>query len=483
MQEVLLSSGFRAGTLEAVSSHWRIIDILHAQDAITWLKAAKRLPAAVVVGNVRRPEDDGQLHWENRPHNGIVAAHEALEEIRKIDPELPVIISTSLDMPAAIVELVKRGAFDYVVEPVVPLKPQDEQRYTRELVFALKRAVLWRETVLENRRLKEELKGPESDIPIVGKSRAITQVIGLIRKVAPTLATVLVTGESGTGKELVARAIHLLSSRGKGPFVAINCGTFSDALISSELFGHVKGAFTGADGNKKGLIQEAQAGTLFLDEIAGVSPAFQVSLLRVLENRAARPVGGQVEYPVNCRFVAAANRNLLELSEAGGFREDLYYRLNLFHIHLPALRERAEDIPSLAQAFLTRAAREYGRTISGFDAGAMGMLERFQWPGNVRQLRNAVERAVILCETGRITPGDLPDYLRGDGTGETQASAAAEAREQGRFEDVMARYERGLLESALKEADGNRSEAARILGVKRTTLYSRMKALGIAGEK
>ncbi len=418
----------------------------------------------------------------------MMAAHEALEEVKKIDPDLPVIISTSLDIPSAIVELVKRGAFDYVVEPKPPVKPQDDQRYAQELEFALKRAVLWRETVLENRRLREELKGPDSDIQIVGKSRAITQVIGLIRKVAPTQATVLVTGESGTGKELVARAIHRLSSRAQAPFVAINCGTFSDALISSELFGHVKGAFTGADATKKGLIQEAQTGTLFLDEIAAVSPAFQVSLLRVLENRAARPVGGQVEYPVNCRFIAAANRNLLEMSETGAFREDLYYRLNLFHIHLPALRERPEDIPSLAHAFLTRAAREYERAITGFDAGAMALLERYEWPGNVRQLKNAVERAVILCETGRITAGDLPDYLRGDLNGNSQAdprpgvprsAALGKPGAEVGFEEMMARYERGLVESALHDAGGNRSEAARLLGVKRTTLYSRMKALGL----
>ncbi len=480
MQEVLLSSGFKDITLKNVALNWRIIDIMDARQAVDYLKTCKKLPAAVVLGNVQRPGPDGKLHWktpfEDSPDE-IFPAHAALHEVHKIDPELPVIISTSLDMPGAIVELVKRGAFDYVLEPKPPVTIQDDQRYVQELVFALKRAVLWRQTILENRHLRQELRGPESDTPILGKSRAITHVIGLIRKVAPTLATVLVTGESGTGKELVARAIHNLSSRAPEPFVAINCGTFSDNLISSELFGHAKGAFTGADANRKGLIREAQSGTLFLDEIATVSAAFQVSLLRVLENRTARPVGGQLDYPVQCRFIAAANRNLLELSEAGAFREDLYYRLNIFHIHLPALRERPEDIPILAQSFLTRAAGEYNRPITGFDPQALTLLERFDWPGNVRQLKSAIERAVILCESSRITPADLPDYLRPSGSASDTPFPPAQADGQSAYHESMLRHETALIQHAMEKTQNNISQAAQLLGIKRTTLHSRLKAL------
>jgi DNA-binding NtrC family response regulator len=475
MQEVLLSSGFRQSALNQVSQNWRIIDILDPRQAIDHLKAAKKLPAAVVLGNVQRPDPDGQLRWSTTPSpDALLHAHSALAQVHKIDPELPVIISTSLDMPGAIVELVKRGAFDYVIEPKSPITPADEQRYAQELVFALTRAVLWRQTILENRHLRQELRGSDSDTPILGKSPAISQVTSLIRKVAPTAATVLITGESGTGKELVARAIHNLSSRSTSPFVAINCGTFSDSLISSELFGHAKGSFTGADANRKGLIREAQSGTLFLDEVAAVSPAFQVSLLRVLENRTARPVGGQLDYPVDCRFIAAANRNLLELSQTGEFREDLYYRLNIFHIHLPALRDRPEDIPVLAQSFLTRAAGQYARPVSGFEPDAMSLMERFPWPGNVRQLKSAIERAAILCESTRITPQDLPDYLRS-----TSDPAPNPLSPQQPYHDSMLRHEKHLIQQALEKSQNNISHAAQLLGMKRTTLHSRIKALNL----
>ena len=473
METVLVSSGYRSHTLVALRQHWDVVDIPSHEDALAHLTAAQELPAAVAIGYVTWPEAGVELEWDSPASSARnLPAHVMLQRVLELDRDLPVVISTGESRPGAIVEFVKRGAFDYVIEPRDDPRHEVLEQYTQDLVLALRRAVQWRVTLLENRRLKERLVGGAVAEKTQARSPAMRRVMELVRKVAPTPATVLVTGDSGTGKEVVARSIHDGSDRAGEPFLAVNCGALSESLLTSELFGHAKGAFTGADVHHEGLVRQAGAGTLFLDEVGSISPSFQVMLLRVLEQRVARPVGAAGEYPVRCRFIAAANRDLEQMARDGDFREDLYYRLNVFHIHLPPLRERPEDIPVLAQFFLSRTAREYGRDISGLEPAVMELLERYPWPGNVRQLRNAIERAVILCEGRRIAPVDLADHLRSEDRAET-------GDEDLDYHHAMRHYETRLIRSAMRRAGKNVSKAARLLGMKRTTLSYRVKQLGL----
>ena len=467
MDTILVSSGYRDATLERLRQHWHVIDIPDHAEALAHLRQCAQLPMAVAIGFGSDPAaPDGR--------GPRFPAQHLLPQILALDPDLPVIISTRRSQPAAIVDLIKRGAFDYVVEAPRDDDGQDLARYTQDLVHALSRAAQWRRTILENRRLKRAglNAGGDAggDVTIQARSPAMLRALELVQKVAPTPATVLITGESGTGKELIARAIHHASPRRDEPFVAVNCSALSESLLASELFGHVKGAFTGADADHTGLIRQAGEGTLFLDEIATVPSAFQVMLLRVLEERLARPVGAQREYPVRCRFIAAANRDVGQLVQHGDFREDLYYRLNVFHIDVPPLRQRPEDVPVLAQHFLRQAATQFGKDIAGFEPAAMQRLEQHGWSGNVRQLRNVVERAVILCEGRRITAGDVAPEL-GDGPGDALATIGRG------YHDTMREFETRLLRQALQRAGGNRSRAARLLNMKRTTLNYRLRQL------
>ncbi|MCF7855297.1 MAG: sigma-54 dependent transcriptional regulator, partial [Candidatus Pacebacteria bacterium] len=400
-------------------------------------------------------------------------AWDMLREVQTVLPGVPVLISTHEASPKVIVDLVKRGAFDYVLEPDSPRVPEAVERYVQELVLALSRAVEWRTVVQENERLKQDLVRKDFPDVVCGRSRAMMTAMELVHKVAPTSATVLVTGESGTGKELVARAIHALSDRESGPFVPLNCGSFSEHLIASELFGHEKGAFTGADKARQGLIREAAGGTLLLDEISTIPPSFQVMLLRVLEQRTARAVGGNEDYAVNCRFVAAANRDLEQMVREGVFREDLYYRLNVFNIHVPPLHKRREDIPLLTDLFIRQAAKAFGKHTHGITPGALTLLESAEWPGNVRQLRNAIERAVIVCENELIDTCDLDGRIRGLSVDAKHPYAPAN------YDEAMRTFERNLVQNALRRANRNHSEAARLLQIKRGRLNYRIQRLGI----
>jgi DNA-binding NtrC family response regulator len=471
MESVLLSSGYPEAVLAAVRKKWKVIDIPNQQEALAYFQLHPKSLVAACIGNVVY---NPQLNNHGDANN--LDAWTLMKEIHKIEPELPVIISTSLSTPRTIVDLVKCGAFDYVVEPFDKNDPQLLAGYIHDLVFALTRATQWREMFFENRRLKEDLIRKTLPDFIQGNSPGLMRVMELIRKVAPTPATVLITGESGTGKEIVARAIHSMSANKAGPFVAVNCGSLSETLLASELFGYVKGAFTGADTNHSGLIQEADGGTLFLDEIATVSQNFQVMLLRVLEQRKARPVGGRNDYPVNCRFVAAANRNLEEMVSKGEFREDLFYRLNVFHIHIPPLRERKEDISVLADFFMRQTAGQYGKNISRISPAALDLLEKYRWPGNVRQLRNAIERAIISCDGESLNVDDFDSHIRnGPATTESISELLC-------YDEAMKQYESRLIRSAIMKANDNISEAARILGMKRTTLAYRIHQLGLKNE-
>lgn len=338
----------------------------------------------------------------------------------------------------------------------------------------------------ENRRLNDEL-APEHSL--VGESAALADVVQFIARVAPTDATVLITGESGTGKELVARAIHRNSGRAQKPFVVINCASLTENLLESELFGHEKGAFTGAVAQKKGKIELAEGGTVFLDEIGEVPLAVQAKLLRVLQEREFQRVGGNRTLHVNIRILAATNRDLKEMSRTGGtggFRQDLYFRLNVVSVRMPALRERRDDIPALASHFVTKAMEKVKRKVTGISPKAHRLMARYDWPGNVRELENAIERALVMGASELIQPEDLPELMLEEAMGAAvggHADVVAAGGEGNLLDDAVRNAKRTVIEQTLDQTGGNQVEAARLLGIHAVHLSRLMKALGIKGRR
>jgi len=355
------------------------------------------------------------------------------------------------------VEAIKRGAYDFLPKPI----------NLDQLEIVIKRALRSRDVENENKSLREQLDVKFGLENIIGNSAAMQEVFETIRQVADTRATVLIEGESGTGKELVANAIHRLSNRSKGPFVAVHCAALSANLLESELFGHEKGAFTGATERRRGRFEMADGGSLFLDEIGEIDSAIQVKILRVLEERRFERVGGQETIETDARLIAATNRNLRQMMEQGKFREDLFYRLFVVAIRIPPLRERPEDIPLLIQHFLKKSAQENGREIEAITPDAAQALQAYPWPGNVRELRNAVERMVVLSRNRRITLRDLPPEIR-DRTGAASISAS------GNPTLSMEQAEKNLIIKALKACNGNRTKAAEQLGISRRTLHRKL---------
>jgi len=387
---------------------------------------------------------------------------DGLELLRRLHarrPALPVILLTAHGDVRTAVAAMREGAFDFVT------KPFDND----ELRACVGRALELDRLQRENRWLRAEVASRYAPESVVAASARSQEVLALVRRVAPAKATVLVQGESGTGKELVARLLHYWSDRVGKPFVAVNCKAFASGVLESELFGHEKGAFTGAAAARAGCFERAQGGTLFLDEIGEVSPDFQAKLLRVLQEGEVLRVGGTEPRPVDVRIVAATNRVLRDEIAAGRFREDLFFRLNVIPMQLAPLRERREDVLPIAQHFLARHAADAGRQLT-FSPGAEAELIGHPWPGNVRELENAVERAVVLARGTTITPEDL---LREHPPG---APAAAGG---GTLQDAVDRATAARIRGALDDAHGNRAEAARVLGVDRTTLYRLMKRLGV----
>jgi DNA-binding NtrC family response regulator len=381
-----------------------------------------------------------------------------LGAIRDRNPTMPVVLMTSFGTIEIAVEAMRLGAQDFVT------KPFESDR----LLLTLERALENRELQEENRRLRAAVERTASFGDLVGKSPAMNEIYALIRKIAGNRSNVLITGESGTGKEVVARTIHATGNRAEMPFVPINCTAMPEGLLESELFGHVRGAFTGAHSNKKGLFEAANGGTLFLDEIGDMSPTLQGKILRVLQDQEIRPVGGNVSVKVDARVVAATNRNLRADIEEGRFREDLYYRLNVIPIHISPLRERPEDIPPLADAFVRRDTEDERRTLS---ENAIRKLQRAPWPGNARELENCIERSLALADGNEIHASDIlipDDPLQIEGS--LDQAIAQLARRQGlTLSDLGDRY----VEAVLESTQGRKSEAARILGVNRRTLYRR----------
>jgi two-component system response regulator PilR (NtrC family) len=395
---------------------------------------------------------------------------EVLRRVKEASPATEVVMVTAFATTENAIQAMKLGAYDYVLKPFK----------VDELRLVVEKALEHRALVQENRVLrrvgKPRLAAPE----IIGHSAAMEEVRALVEKVAPTRTTVLVTGESGVGKEVVARAIHDKGDRRDQPFVAVNCGAIPEGLIESELFGHEKGSFTGAVDTKQGLFEVAGSGTLFLDEVAELPPPLQVRLLRALQERRVRRVGGTADLAVAARIVAATNRELGEEVAAGRFREDLYYRLNVIQLRVPALRERREDIPLFVAHFLVRFSLEAGKGEIRLSPEAERRLFEYEYPGNVRELANVVERAVTLADGPEIRVGDLPPALRGPGGGGGAAAPPADLPEGGM--DLQAHLdalERRLLEQALGRAGGVKTEAARLLSLTFRSLRYRLAKFGI----
>jgi DNA-binding NtrC family response regulator len=396
---------------------------------------------------------------------------EFLRETRAVSPETEVLIVTGYATIETAVEAMKLGAFDYLEKPVSP--PQ--------LIVAAARALERKHLIDLTRRLRSELETRHRIGNVICSSPKMHKVMQLVSKVAPSNSTVLITGETGTGKDVIARAIHYNSPRRAAPFVVADCASLSESLLESELFGHVRGAFTGAVRDRKGLAETARGGTLFLDEIATISPQVQGSLLRLIQEHEIRPVGSDKTIKVDVRVVAATNRELQELVRAGTFRDDLFYRLSVFTIDLPPLRERPEEIPLLAHHFVKRIAQELGKNIDLITPQAMALLEAHDWPGNVRELENIVERAVLLSESNAIGPESIP--LDTEATGRwnhipSDAKSLVESKKELRAESVE-QLERLFVLKALKGADWSVAKAARTVGMARPNFHALMRKYGI----
>jgi DNA-binding NtrC family response regulator len=383
---------------------------------------------------------------------------ELQRKIKEAHPDATIIIMTAYASVESAVEAMKHGAYDYIIKP---FDPDDLENTVRK---ALERKRL----VTENQQLRTKIDELNLLHEIVGTSDATRRLLEQVAMVSSSDTTVLIRGESGTGKELIARAIHANSARRYLPIVVVNCGALSEGVLESELFGHEKGAFTGAQYRRKGKFEMADGGTLFLDEIGDISLKTQVDLLRVLEEKKICRVGGNAEIPVNFRLVAATNKNLETMTAEEKFREDLYYRINVFSITIPPLRERRDDIPLLADYFLKKFASSMNRRITSIAPASVQLLLNYDWPGNVRELQNAIERAVLVCKTAEIEPVDLPLRVN-DARNSPVGKSLAEIEQQ-------------HIKRVLEEAGWNVYRAARLLGIDRVTLYNKIKKYGFKRE-
>jgi len=395
-----------------------------------------------------------------------VSGLEALTEIKTYNPAIPVIIMTAYASVETAVEALKNGAYDYLTKPL----DFDELRLT------IDRAMDHSQLRAENRLLRESLGNQFNRQNIIGRGPAMVDLLETVAQVAPSEATVLITGESGTGKELIAGAIHFNSTRKDGPFVKMNCAAVTETLLESELFGHEKGAFTGAHRQKEGRFRQANGGSLFLDEVSEMSVGMQVKLLRALQEREITRVGGEMSIRIDVRVIAATNKDLFQEVKKGNFREDLYYRLNVVTLKVPPLRERREDIPLLAQHFLNTFSEKNHKQIKGITPQAMDRLLKYAWPGNVRELMNAVERAVVLSRSDYLDEEDLPLSTRENERSEDESvllKGGVSANLP--LEDV----EKATILRTLESSMGNKSEAARRLGITRKTLHKKLKKYGM----
>ena len=386
-----------------------------------------------------------------------------IEEIEKLNIHTSIIVITAFGSLDTAITALRNGAADYILKPVE----------FDELLIKVKRLFEVKNLLLENRILKKEIQRNYDFEDIVGRSPSIRKVYEMIQTVAETDSSVMITGKSGTGKELVARSLHFKSRRQNKPFIAVNCGAIAENLIESELFGHKKGAFTGAISDKEGLIKAADGGTLFLDEISELPLSLQVKFLRALQEREITPVGSTNSLPVNVRIIASTNRDLKEEIKTGKFREDLYYRLNVIEISLPSLKEREEDIPLLADHFLNKYRTEMNKNIKGIDNEVIRALISYEWKGEVRELENVIERAVIFCKGDFITLNDLPETF-------SHASSSVDFSKLGSLEVAIRRFEKEYILKALESNNNDKEKTSELLQVGLSTLYRKLKELDIS---
>lgn len=386
-----------------------------------------------------------------------------LQELRKMDPDIPVIMVTAYASLENAIECMKQGAFDYITKPFK----------NDAVLLAVQKALKQRSLLRENKNLKSQLKEIYGFENIVGHSDQMRKVFDLVSQVAPSRSTILITGESGTGKELIAKAIHFHSPRAGRPFVVVNSGSLPPDLLESNLFGHLKGSFTGAIASKKGLFEVADGGSIFFDEIGNITPDTQSKLLRVIQEKEFMRVGGVDTVHVDVRIIAATNSDLFAATKDGRFREDLYYRLNVISINLPALRERMDDVPLLADHFVQKYCRENDKEPLHLTPQALNALMDYSWPGNVRELENVIERAVVLCRGDAITADLLPDVIR------EKARPFIIAEGNVPFKEKVDQFRKVLILDALQKAEGVQKEAAKILRIKPTTLNEMMKRYSI----
>ena len=441
-QRILAGTGYR---IDTASDGWEALRRVDEQDY------------DVVILDIMMPKIDGM---------------EVLQHVKERHPETDVIMITGLSQIQTAVKSMKLGAFDYLSKPFDP----------DELQHVVARALERQRLVRENRDLKREVGSKYRFENIIGSSPAMQRVFQLIAKCAPTNTTVLVTGESGTGKEMIARAIHFNSLRSDQPFVAVDCNTLSENLLESELFGHVKGAFTGASGNKRGLFEAAGNGTLFLDELGNLSLSTQAKLLRVIQEREFRPVGSSVAQKTNARIIAATNKELKAMVAAGAFREDLFYRVNVFPIQAPPLRERREDIPAIAVHFLKQYCAEMQRPQAQISESAMSLLVNHDWPGNVRELENTMQRALILCADNVIRQAHLGTLVRADPRPDLEVPHTSEDLKRVKKEmreRSVEEIERLFIQESLRRNDNNVTRCAKETGMQRANFQALMKKHGI----
>ena len=436
----------REGLARALRGEYEVAEAENGLRALEWLETHA---ADVVLSDLRMPGLDGMA---------------LLARLLDRDPKPVLILLTAYGSIETAVEAMRHGAYDFLAKPV----------NLDRLELLLQRALTERRLGAENQRLKVQLDAKYGFENIIGTSPAMQEVFQTIRQVAPTRATVLIQGESGTGKELVARALHQCSPRAQGPFVPVHCAALAPTLLESELFGHEKGAFTGAVERRRGRFELADGGTLFLDEVGEIDPALQVKILRVLEERKFERVGGTETVEVDVRLVAATNRDLKKRVEEGAFREDLFYRLYVVNLTLPPLRERDGDIVLLAQHYLKTLAAENGKAVMGITPEAMDALTAHAWPGNVRELRNVIERMVVLGHGDRLGVRDLPAALR---------AAPGHSGGGARTGTALRDAERQLIEEALRRHKGHRTRAARDLGISRRTLHRKLNEFGLRTPK
>jgi two-component system response regulator HydG len=437
-------------TLKTILKTWGY-GISEADDGRTAVDRVRQSPFELILMDVRM---------------AVMSGIDALKEINAYNPAIPIVIMTAYSSVQSAVEAMKAGAYDYLT------KPLDFD----ELKLTIERALEHTRLKHENQDLKARLKNLADSRQIVSASTQMKSLLDMVATIAPSEATVLITGASGTGKELIARAVHANSSRSSGPMVSVNCAALTESLLESELFGHEKGSFTGADRRREGRFVRAHQGSLFLDEVGEMSMAMQAKLLRVLQEGEIQRVGGETPVAEDVRILAATNNDLGQMVTDGKFREDLFYRLNVVNLHIPPLAQRTDDIAALAQHFINHYAGRNRKQIKGFTPRAMDDLLKYPWPGNVRELENAMERAVILSPGEYITEKDLPLNIS-ETTGQRipgglPASGPGNAAATAGSLDEM---EKAAIANALEKAGGNKSEAARLLGITRRTLYNKLE--------